>query len=105
MSLLETLVQNSPLATVVLDPQQRILLCNPAFEDLFLYQRQGIVGNKLGDLIEDEVTGTDTIEVSPSLLSARVVHATGRRRRSDGTLVHMEIYGLAVFESGDLGGV
>ncbi|PYU29845.1 MAG: hypothetical protein DMG28_19895, partial [Acidobacteria bacterium] len=105
MSLLETLVQNSPLATVVLDPQQRILLCNPAFEDLFLYQRQGIVGNKLGDLIEDEVTGTDTIEVSPSLLSGRVLHATGRRRRSNGILVDVEIYGVPVFVNGKLEGV
>src|SRR3989441_689411 len=105
MSLLETLVQNSPLATVVLDPQQRILLCNPAFEDLFLYQRQGIMGNKLGDLIEDEVTGTDTIEVSPSLLSGRVLHATGRRRRSNGILVDVQIYGVPVFVNGKLEGV
>src|SRR6267378_3468362 len=62
MGLLEALVQNSPLATVVLDPQQRVLICNPVFGDLFLYQRQEILGHKLGELIKDYVTGTDMTE-------------------------------------------
>src|SRR5207245_1005610 len=84
MGLLEALVQNSPLATVVLDPQQRVLICNPVFGDLFLYQRQEILGHKLGELIKDYVTGTDTIEVSPSVLSGQVLHTTQAGRTHQG---------------------
>src|SRR6266852_2174940 len=105
MGLLEALVQNSPLATVVLDPQQRVLICNPVFGDLFLYQRQEILGHKLGELIKDYVTGTDTIEVSPSVLSGQVLRTTGRRCRSDGTVVDVEICGVPVFVYGKLEGV
>ncbi len=105
MGLLEALVQNSPLATVVLDPQQRVLICNPAFGDLFLYQRQEILGHKLDELIKDYVTGTDTIEVSSSVLSGQVLHTTGRRCRSDGTAVDVEICGVPVFVNGKLEGV
>ena len=105
MGLLEALVQNSPLATVVLDPQQRVLICNPVFGDLFLYQRQEILGHKLGELIKDYVTGTDTIEVSPSVLSGQVLRTTGRRCRSDGTVVDVEICGVPVFVNGELEGV
>src|SRR5437899_11133421 len=104
MGLLEALVQNSPLATVVLDPQQGVLICNPVFGDLFLYQRQEILGHKLGELIKDYVTGTDTIEVSPSVLSGQVLRTTGRRCRSDGTVVDVEICGVAVAGNGQLGG-
>ncbi|PYU32091.1 MAG: diguanylate cyclase [Acidobacteria bacterium] len=105
MGLLEALVQNSPLATVVLDPQQRVLICNPVFGDLFLYQRQEILGHKLGELIKDYVTGTDTIEVSPSVLSGQVLRTTGRRCRSDGTVVDVGICGVPVFVNGKLEGV
>src|SRR3989441_716153 len=105
MGLLEALVQNSPLATVVLDPQQRVLICNPVFGDLFLYQRQEILGHKLDELIKDYVTGTDTIEVSSSVLSGRVLQTTGRRCRSDGTVVDVEICGVPVFMNGKLEGV
>jgi two-component system sensor histidine kinase/response regulator len=39
-SYLNALIENSPLAIMVLDADQKIQLCNPAFEKLFQYPRQ-----------------------------------------------------------------
>ena len=50
---LNALVENSPLAIMVLDAEQRVQLCNTAFEKLFQYERDEIVGKPVGGLFAD----------------------------------------------------
>jgi len=47
----EAVVNNSPVAIVVLDTQQNILSCNPAFETLFQYNEKEIANTSLDTLI------------------------------------------------------
>ncbi len=48
---LETLNQNSPVAIVVLDNEENIVSCNPAFEQLFGYAPSESIGKNLDALI------------------------------------------------------
>lgn len=99
----ESLVLNSPVAIVVLDPEERIVSTNPAFERLFGYQNADVVGVRLDDLITDEESRTEAEHYTQQVMS-NSVHVIGRRCRKDRSLVDVEILGVPVFVDGSKAG-
>jgi len=96
----ETLNQNSPVAIVVLDNEEKIVSCNPAFERLFEYVPSEIIGKNLDALI----TTPETIqEASAYTRQAMIgpVHGFGNRYKKDGQLVMVELYGVPVVVAGE----
>ena len=91
----ETLVLNNPVATVALDAGHAVVSCNPAFEKLFGYAQAEAVGRQLDDLIATEDSHSEAVRYTQEALD-RPVHGIGRRRRSDGTMVDVEILGVPV---------
>ncbi len=65
----EAVVNNSPVAIVVLDQDEKIFSSNPAFESLFQYQETEIIGKNLDGLI-----------TTPDLSGSRSIYTA-----SDGT--------------------
>jgi diguanylate cyclase (GGDEF)-like protein/PAS domain S-box-containing protein len=104
---LDALVENSPLAVVALDPDQRIEVCNPAFERLFLFRRDEIVGKKIDDLIcpRGEDGQNEGIKITREVLQGKPVHSTAVRLRKDGTPVTVELHGVPLIVEGRLAGV
>ncbi len=92
----EAVVNNSPVAIVVLDSQENIISSNPAFEQLFQYSEQEILGRNIdrliatADLLEEATRYTRTV-------MTQSVHGIGKRARKDGSLVDVEIFGVPVF--------
>ena len=91
---LNALVENSPLGIVVVDPDDRVQLCNPAFEQLFRYRRVEIVGSNINDLVAPPDQRQQAYEYTGQVAEGEHVHGTAVRRRSDGSLVDVEIYGV-----------
>jgi len=91
----QSLVQVSPVAIVVLDGDQRIASCNPAFEKLFGFAEAEIVNVHIDTLISTPETMAQALEYTNQALS-EIVRVMGRRRRKDGTLVDVEIFGVPV---------
>jgi len=91
---LNTLIENSPLAIVTLDMQNRVQMCNPAFERLFLYHRQEIEGVNLDEIIAPAESVREASDLTRQCLSGIGTYTTSRRRRKDGTLVDVEVYGV-----------
>ena len=92
---LETLILNSPAAIVVLDTQENIVSCNPAFEKLFGYKSAEAVGKNLDSLI----TTTETISQASAYTQQAMtglVHGFGKRRRKDGHFASVEIFGVPI---------
>jgi len=95
----ESLVQNSPVAIVVLDNQEKIISSNPAFEQLYGYVSSEIIGADLDALIttpdmrEEAARYTQTVKTE-------TIHAIAKRKRKDDTLVDVEIFGVPVFVDG-----
>jgi PAS domain S-box-containing protein len=88
---LNALVENSPLAIMVLDAEQRVQLCNTAFEKLFQYARDEIVGKPVSGLFAD----TDLAEArgsSHSPVDQEPTHLVTRRQRKDGSFVDVELH-------------
>ncbi|MDQ3070149.1 MAG: GAF domain-containing protein [Acidobacteriota bacterium] len=95
----ETLVSNSPVAIVVLNRDQQIVTCNPAFERLFGYSNEEALGQNLDTLITTEVTRSEAAAFTEEALSGSF-HGLGRRRRKDGTIVDVEVLGVPVVAGG-----
>jgi PAS domain S-box-containing protein len=97
---LETLNQNSPVAIVVLDNDENIVSCNPAFERLYGYTAKEILGKNLDRLITTEETIQEASAYTQQAMSG-LVHGIGRRRKKNGALVTVELYGVPVVVNGE----
>lgn len=92
----ESLVRNSPFAIVTLSLDQRIVGSNPAFERIFGYGQQEVIGHEIDQLIAPEDLLEESQSLTESVLSGEVAHKITRRRKKDGSLVDVEVYGIPV---------
>jgi PAS domain S-box-containing protein len=92
----EALVKNSPVAIVTLSMEHRVVACNPAFEQMFGYSQQEVFGQSIDNLIAP----LELLEESQSLTQlverGEQVHEITLRRRKDGSLVDVELFGIPV---------
>ncbi|HSJ86330.1 MAG TPA: response regulator [Anaerolineales bacterium] len=96
----ESLVLNSPAAIVVLGEDEKITSCNPAFEDLYGYKSSEVLGVALDNLITTPETRAEAQRYSQQVIKD-TVHAFGKRRRKDHSLVDVEIFGVPVVVAGE----
>jgi two-component system sensor histidine kinase/response regulator len=92
----ESLVMNNPAAIIVLDENEKIASCNPAFEKLFGYTQKEIIESNLDALITTDATHQEASQYTQQTLTGETIHGIGKRRRKNGTLVDVEIFGVPV---------
>ncbi|UCD41862.1 MAG: DUF4332 domain-containing protein [Chloroflexota bacterium] len=92
----ESLVRNSPFAIVTLSLDQRIVASNPAFERIFGYGQQEVIGHEIDQLIAPQDLLDESRNMTESVLAGEVVHKVTRRQRKDATQVEVEVYGIPV---------
>jgi PAS domain S-box-containing protein len=92
----EALVKNNPIAIVTLNLDQRIVDCNPAFENLFEYPKQEVFGQDLDGLIAPPERTAESQSLSQVVRKGEVVHKITQRRRKDGSLVDVELFGIPI---------
>ncbi len=91
---LKALIEESPLAFVVVDPQHRVQTCNLAFERLFLYNRQEILGKRINELLGIEELANEMVGFQRFAEMGNTVHATTTRRRKDGVPIAVEVHAV-----------
>jgi PAS domain S-box-containing protein len=96
----EELVRNSPVAIVTLDTDHNAVSCNPAFEKLYGYKQEEVVGRNLDDLITTEATRLEAVTYTEMALEHRTVNVISQRRRKDGSFVDVEVLGVPVVVDG-----
>jgi diguanylate cyclase (GGDEF)-like protein/PAS domain S-box-containing protein len=101
----EALVDNSPIAIVTLDKEHRILSCNPAFERLFGYSKEETTSQDLDNLITTPTTWYEASGYTQKVLKGETIKSTAKRRRKDGGLIDVDIYGVPVLVDGQQIGV
>ncbi|MDK2980926.1 MAG: hypothetical protein PWQ55_1273 [Chloroflexota bacterium] len=89
----EALVDTNPIAIVTLDQDQRIISVNPAFQTLFGYHQEEVMGAYLDDLIANPDRPREACNITQMVWEGNAVHEFGKRRRKDGSLVDVEIFG------------
>lgn len=102
---LNELIENSPVAILMLDPAHRVRLCNPAFERLFQYGRDELINANLEDLIATRELTQEAVDIWQRVLRGEKVYASTKRRRKDGSIVDVEIHGIPLLIKRKLIGV
>ena len=101
----EALMKNSPLAIVALDQDHRIVAINDAFEKLFGYSPTDAIGQELDSLIATPETLVEALEFTRRVRWGEQIYGSGRRKRKDGSLVDVEVYGMPVIVGGEQVGI
>jgi PAS domain S-box-containing protein len=103
---LDALIENSPIAITVVDAENRVRTCNPAFERLFQYSPEAIAGVDLNELIVPAELAGEAKDLYQKIeTDAEVLQVTTRRRRKDGTLVDVDVYGVPLQVHGEVVGI
>ena len=101
----EALVENSPIAITTLDQNHRVMSINPAFEEIFGYRMDEIMGKNLDDLVSNPANAQEAYDITKRVLAGKTMREFGKRRRKDGTLVDVEILGEPIIIDGKRIGV
>ena len=96
----EALVKNSPVAIVIMDMESNIISCNPAFEVLYGYQQEEVIGKNLDRLISKNADLEEADQYSKDVAQGKTIHGYGQRIRKDGSQVDVEIFGVPVIVDG-----
>jgi PAS domain S-box-containing protein len=91
-SYLNALIENSPLAILVLDPQQKVQMYNPAFENLFQSAHKEDIGKPVAELFPNEKALPETTARCEGLSKETRVCLITRRKRKDGSYIDVELY-------------
>ena len=101
---LNTLIEASPLAIMVLDPEENIQLCNPAFERLFQYAKQEVLGRPVHGLLANGELLEEARNITRRARVGEHVEKITRRHRKDGTLVDVEVHTVGLLVKGEVAG-
>jgi len=93
-SYLNALIENSPLAIMVSDSAEKIQLCNPAFERMFLYSRAEIISKPADGLLAEGNLLAEARNISRKTLSGAPVTLVTQRTRKDRSLVDIELHAV-----------
>jgi two-component system, NarL family, sensor kinase len=102
---LQALFEHSPVAIVALDHEHRFVMCNPAFIALFQFTQEEMLATDIDQLIAAPDTTNEARNLSLTVLRGEKVHTVAQRRRKDGMIVDVEIYGIPLIVDGILNGV
>lgn len=100
-----SLVENSPIAIVTMDNEQRVTNCNAEFETLFGYTLDEARGQDLDHLIASEEVYEEALKLTRNVLNKEKISTRGFRKRKDGSMVNVQISGVPVIVNGEESGV
>jgi diguanylate cyclase (GGDEF)-like protein/PAS domain S-box-containing protein len=102
---LQQLFENTPIGIVVLDDQDQIQGINKAFETIFQYRPNEVVGYQLNDLVVPEELSKEATSLSLASLEGASVQKETIRKRKDGSLIPVHAYGVPIIMDGKTVGV
>ncbi|HXX18849.1 MAG TPA: PAS domain S-box protein [Candidatus Acidoferrum sp.] len=101
---LNSLIERTPLAVVAIRADHTVQMCNPAFEELFRYRQEEILGRPLYELLAVPELRSEVGSSRERLCQGKSTHIVTRRGRSDGTLVDVEGFSVPLFAEGRVTG-
>jgi PAS domain S-box-containing protein len=94
------LFENSPLAIVMLNSEEIVINVNKAFEELFQYKREEVIGNFIDSFIAPKGLEEEAALLSNKVLDNEIVFIESKRKRKDGLLIDVSVLGYPVLYEG-----
>jgi diguanylate cyclase (GGDEF)-like protein/PAS domain S-box-containing protein len=101
---LNSLIENTPLGVVVVDLDGRVQLCNDAFESLFLFRRDELLGKDINSFIVPPDKSAEAAHLGKLIDAGQRVQVNLRRKRKDGILMEIELNAVPLILDGKVGG-
>jgi len=95
-TLFSQLFQSSPMAITMLDDKGNVVQVNKGFEELFGYPMDELKGNGLNQFIVPEELEAEGNDLNSLITTYQVIRTESIRRRKDGTILTVIIYGVPV---------
>ncbi len=99
------LFENAPIGIVILDRNDKIIDINDAFEKLFYFKKDEVVGLSLNQLIVPPDRKSEGLKLSDKVLMDEVVITETQRMRKDGSLVDVLVIGYPIILKGERVGI
>jgi len=94
--LFSQLFQNSPMAIVILDDKGTVVQINQGFHEMFGYSIDELKGKGLNQFIVPEELEAEGNDLNTLISSYQVIRIESSRRRKDGQMLSLIIYGVPV---------
>ena len=95
-TLFSQLFQNSPMAIVFLDDKGNVVQINEGFEELFGFSVEELKGHGLNAYIVPEELEAEGNDLNSLITSYKVIRIETVRRRKDGEMLSLIVYGVPV---------
>ncbi|MDD5642266.1 MAG: PAS domain S-box protein [Syntrophales bacterium] len=102
---LQALIQAAPLAILVVDPEGKIRMWNPAAERMYGWTEEEVLGRSLPIVPEEKVE--ESKELIQRILAGESLHGLElRRRKKDGSLIDITIFTAPLYDAqGQINGI
>ena len=94
--LFSQLFQNSPMAIVILDDKGSVVQINQGFHEMFGYSQDELKGKGLNQFIVPSELEAEGNDLNTLISSYQVIRIESMRRRKDGEMLSLIIYGVPV---------
>ncbi len=92
----ETLFRTSPIAIVTTNENGKIADSNPAFENLFGFEKSEVLQHQVDDLIVHPDELREASQFTKLVTSGKTVHEITRRMRKGGEIVDVELFVMPI---------
>lgn len=99
------LFENSPIGIVILDKNDKIIDVNEAFQKLFYFNKDEVIGLSINQLIVPPHLKSEGANLSNKVLNDEIVITETKRMRKDGTLVDVLVIGYPILHKGERVGI
>ena len=97
--MLDSLLEQSPIAMVINDNDNNITVVNPAFEKLFGFSRDEVIGKKLEDILPSPDVVADNMENKAD--AVKTTASVRKRKSKDGTDLDVEVFNTPFHVGGE----
>ena len=91
---LNSLIENTPIGIVAIDQDHAVQMCNPAFEQIFRFSQEEILGKRLLEFLSTPEVQEEVESNRDKLWQGQTTHIVTRRRRRDGSLIDVEAFSV-----------
>ncbi|HET6842355.1 MAG TPA: response regulator [Candidatus Angelobacter sp.] len=101
----QQLFENAPVGIVMLDAQDRVIAVNRVFETMFQFTSAELFHKPINDAIVPDSHIAEAVNISQWVQQRRFALWETIRRRRDGSLIPVELYGVPIASDGRIEGM